>query len=216
MVTSVAGMPTATWRNLPADKRARITDVAMQEFGARGFSAGSLNVIAKQAGIAKGSLFQYFDDKLDLFVTICEAGAADIEEAVLAGVDPDAPLFDNVRDIVARWMAYHRSHPIHRGIAHATAVEMDPAARAAVRGVTNARYRAALQPMVRAAKERGELRAEVDEALVVSFLAVVMRHLNSAPFDPVGDVAIPLHELPDDEVDRWAIAYVDALEAAFT
>ena len=114
-------MPTATWRNLPADKRARITDVAMQEFGARGFSAGSLNVIAKQAGIAKGSLFQYFADKLDLFVTICDAGAADIEEAVLAGVDPDAPLFDNVRDIVARWMTYHRSHPIHRGIAHATA-----------------------------------------------------------------------------------------------
>ena len=45
----------------------------MVEFGTRGFSAGSLNVIASQAGIAKGSLFQYFEDKLDFFVTICRA-----------------------------------------------------------------------------------------------------------------------------------------------
>ncbi len=209
-------MPTATWRNLPADKRSRITEVAMQEFGARGFSSGSLNVIAKQAGIAKGSLFQYFEDKLDLFVAICEAGAVDVEAAVLAGVDPDAPLFDNVRDIVARWLAYYRGHPTHRRIAHATANEIDPAARAAVRRATNAHYDAALRPMVRAAKARGELRADVDEALVLSFLTVVLRHLNSAPFDPAGDVAIPLHDLPDAEVDRWAIAYVDALETAFT
>ena len=82
--------------------------------------------------------------------------------------------------------------------------------------MTNAHYDAALQPMVRAAKARGELRADVDEALVLSLLTVVLRHLNSAPFDPAGDVAIPLHDLPDAEVDRWATAYVDALETAFT
>jgi AcrR family transcriptional regulator len=209
-------MPTATWRNLPADKRARITDVAMQEFGARGFSAGSLNVIAKNAGIAKGSLFQYFDDKLDLFVAICEAGAADIEAAVLAGNDPDAPLFDNVREMAARWVAFYRSHPMHRAIAHASANEIDATARIAVREVTNARLRAALQPMVRAAMERGELRADVDEAIVLSMVPVVLRHLSSAPFDPAGDVAIRLTELPDQQVDRWGTAYVDALEAAFT
>ena len=51
--------------------------------------------------------------------------------------------------------------------------------------------------MVRAASERGELRAGVDEDLVLSLLTVVLRHLNSAPFDPAGDVAIPFHELAD-------------------
>ena len=80
-------MANATWWNLPDEKAARITEAAMLEFGTRGFSAGSLNVIASQAGIAKGSLFQYFEDKLDFFVTICEHVASEIERAVLTSVE---------------------------------------------------------------------------------------------------------------------------------
>ena len=210
-------MPTATWRNLPADKRARITDVAMQEFGARGFSAGSLNVIAKQAGIAKGSLFQYFADKLDLFVTDLRRRRRRHRGGRARRGGSRRALFDNVRDIVVRWIAYYRSHPMHRGIAHADG-ERDRSDRPhrGARGAPTRAYDAALQPMVRAAMERGELRADVDEALVLSMVTVVLRHINSAPFDPAGDVAIRLLDMPDSEVERWGTAYVDALEAAFT
>ena len=65
-----------------------------------------------------------------------------------------------------------------------------------------------------AARRAGELRADVDEHLVLSLLSVVLRHLNSAPFDLAGDVAIPFPDLSDAEVDRWALAYVDVLETA--
>ena len=152
-------MAKATWWNLPEDKRARVTEVAMQEFGAHGFTAASLNVIAQSAGIAKGSLFQYFDDKLDLYVTMCERAASDIASHVLAGVGADAPLFANVRGIVQRWMAYFRNHPVHRRISYASTHEVDPNIRAVVRGVANAHHENALLPLVRAARERGELRA---------------------------------------------------------
>ena len=97
----------------------------MCEFGARGFSAGSLNVIASEAGIAKGSLFQYFDDKLDVFVTICEHVSSRVEGAVLEVVDPGAALFDNLRRLVARWMAYFRENALERQIAHASHHELD-------------------------------------------------------------------------------------------
>ena len=84
-----------------------------------------------------------------------------------------------------------------------------------MRALTNAHYESALRPLIRLAHERGELRADVDEDMVMSLLTVVLRHLNSAPFDEAGDVAIPFHDLSDAEVDRWALAYVDVLEAAF-
>jgi AcrR family transcriptional regulator len=215
LVTSVTGVASSTWWNLPEGKRERITEVAMQEFGEHGFSAGSLNVIARGAGIAKGSLFQYFDDKLDLYVTVCEQGASEIERHMLGAVHEEAPFFDNLRAIVEQWMSYFRSHPLQRRMAYASTHEVDPQVRAVVRALANAHYESALGPLVRLARERGELRAGVDERMVMSLLSVVLRHLNSAPFDTAGDVAIPFHRLSDVEVDRWALAYLDVLEAAF-
>src|SRR5947209_11595247 len=113
-------MPTETWWNLPNEKRQRVTRVAMIEFGKRGFSAGSLNVIAREAGIAKGSLFQYFGDKLDMFASICDAASAVIREATIDGVDMEnEPFFDALRHIVRNWLGFFSSHPVERGIAFA-------------------------------------------------------------------------------------------------
>lgn len=208
-------MPTETWWNLPEDKRRRITDVAMAEFGTKGFSAGSLNVVAREAGIAKGSLFQYFEDKLDFFATVCEAGSARIEDAAIGGIDPEQPFFDLLRDVVVRWLTYFRQHPLERSMAFATANEIDPQARTAVRGVANHHYSKGLGPIVESARARGELRGDVQPELVVSMLTLVLRHLNTAPFWPHGDAAIPMSDLPEDEVDRIAMAYIDSLERAF-
>jgi AcrR family transcriptional regulator len=205
----------STWWNLPDEKRARITEAAMQEFGTRGFSAGSLNVIASQAGIAKGTLFQYFDDKLDFFVTVVEHVASEVGRSVLTSVTPDAGFFDNLRHIVRQWMRYFRDHPVERRIAYASLHEIEPDVRDMVRAVPNAHHKAALEPLISAATARGELRADVDQRMVLSMTAIVLRHLNSGPFDPAGDVGIPMHELSDAAVDRWALAYVDVLEAAF-
>jgi AcrR family transcriptional regulator len=60
-------VPTSTWFRLDDDKRERVLHAAMQEFGEHGYSTGSLNTIAREAEIAKGSLFQYFADKQEFF-----------------------------------------------------------------------------------------------------------------------------------------------------
>lgn len=209
-------MPKPTWSNLSADKRLRITDAAMAEFGARGFSAGSLNVIARDAGVAKGSIFQYFDDKLDFFAMVCEEGSTRIEHAIVADLDATAPFFDLMDHIVRRWIAYFRHHPLERQMAFAVANEIDGEARAAVRGVANQHFEHVLRPLVTAAKERGDVRSDVDVDVVISLVTLVLRHLDSAPFDPNGDPAIPFPDLADHEVDRVASEYVATLRRAFT
>src|SRR5690349_5607311 len=49
-------MPTETWMRLPDARRATVLDAAEAEFARNGYSRGSLNVIAREAGVAKGSL----------------------------------------------------------------------------------------------------------------------------------------------------------------
>lgn len=208
-------MPTETWGNLPEEKRRRVTEAAMREFGSKGFSAGSLNVIAREAGIAKGSLFQYFADKRDMFETISEALSASIAAGTVGVVDGDQPIFAMLRELVVHWLDYHRTHPVEQRMAFATANEIDDESRVTVRGVTNERYAAVLRPIVERALDKGELRPGTDVDLFVSMVTLVMRHLNTAPFDAVGDPMFAFHDLADEQVDAIALAYVDALERGF-
>jgi AcrR family transcriptional regulator len=54
------------------DKRRQILDGAHQVFTARGFDAASMNDIAGAAGVSKGTLYVYFQDKEHLFVALIE------------------------------------------------------------------------------------------------------------------------------------------------
>lgn len=49
------------------DKKGRLINAAMKEFGENRFQKASTNVIVKEAGISKGLLYHYFSSKKDLF-----------------------------------------------------------------------------------------------------------------------------------------------------
>lgn len=68
-------MPKKTFFNLPDDKRERIIDAAMDEFASRSYHKARVTAIADKADIAKGSFYQYFEDKKDLFKYIMELSA---------------------------------------------------------------------------------------------------------------------------------------------
>ena len=209
-------MPTETWWNLPAAKRERVTRVAMVEFGKRGFSAGSLNVIAREADIAKGSLFQYFEDKLDMFTTICEAGIVTIRDAVLVDVDVETDeFFPALRHIVSNWLGFFATHPVERGIAYAAGNEIDEEAAAAIRGVSSAAFVSALAPLVKGADARGEFAPGTKVDQVVAMVVLLLRHLDKAPFYPHVDPILELNDKPPAEVERIAHELVDALERAY-
>lgn len=60
-------MPKSTFLNLPADKRQRIERAAIRLFGTLPYGQATLDEIAREAGISKGSLYQYFSGKSDLY-----------------------------------------------------------------------------------------------------------------------------------------------------
>jgi AcrR family transcriptional regulator len=209
-------MPTETWWNLPVEKRDRVTTAAMVEFGRRGFSAGSLNVIAREADIAKGSLFQYFDDKLDMFTTVCEAGIGTMRDAALEGVDVENDeFFPALRHVVRNWLKFFATHPVERGIAYAAGNEIDEDAAAAVRGVASAHFVSELTPLVKAADARGEFAPGTKIDQVVAMVVLLLRHLDKAPFYKHVDPILDLNAKKPAEVERIALELVDALERAY-
>ena len=60
-------MPTSTFFRLPEEKRKRLTEAAWEEFTRVNFAAASINKIIQEARIPRGSFYQYFADKEELF-----------------------------------------------------------------------------------------------------------------------------------------------------
>lgn len=60
-------MPSRTFFRLPEEKRKRFLDVAWEEFARVQFDDVSVNKIIQNAQIPRGSFYQYFADKTDLF-----------------------------------------------------------------------------------------------------------------------------------------------------
>ena len=61
-------MPKQTFLNLPEEKRNHIIDIAVDEFVEHGLENASTNRIVSKSGISKGSFYQYFEDKQDVFM----------------------------------------------------------------------------------------------------------------------------------------------------
>lgn len=65
-------MPTETFFNLPEDKRIRILDAAKQEFTENVLLKSRVSNIIKNAGIPRGSFYQYFEDLEDLYYYVID------------------------------------------------------------------------------------------------------------------------------------------------
>lgn len=65
-------MPKPTFFNLPSDKRERILNLAIAEFSKNDYKNASISRIVAEAGIAKGSFYQYFVDKKDMYLYLIE------------------------------------------------------------------------------------------------------------------------------------------------
>jgi AcrR family transcriptional regulator len=173
-------MPTSTWTRLSPARRERVLVAAMDEFGTHGYSTGSLNVIAREAGVAKGSLFQYFEGKLDLFAYVAEQTSLRVYAAMrpwLDGYDGSTEFSRHLTDALEAWFDYFAGHPLERGVTAATNMELDPAVRNAVRAPVQDMYLAGLRPLVERAVETGDLRKGADVDALLSLLLVLLPHL---------------------------------------
>ncbi|KAA1251923.1 TetR/AcrR family transcriptional regulator [Mycobacterium simiae] len=212
-------MPTVTWGRVDAARRAAVVNAAEAEFGAHGFSQGSLNVIARRAGVAKGSLFQYFADKRDLYSYVAEMvsqrARADME-GVISELDSNRPFFEFLTELLDAWVTYFAEHPSERALHAAATLEADTDARISVRTVVDRHYLQVLRPLVRDAQTRGDLRADADTEALLALLLLIIPHLALAPYvrglDPVLGLDDPTPEQPALAVRRL----VAVLAAAFS
>lgn len=97
-------MPSKTFMSLPQEKQDRIVNAAVNEFSRLRFDEVSINEIIKQAKISRGSFYQYFEDKEDLFLFLSKAKQQELFARWRKFlVDADGDIFQAF-NVMANWV----------------------------------------------------------------------------------------------------------------
>ena len=93
-------MASDTFRNLPEEKRRRFLEAAWKEFTTCSYAEASINRIIQEAKISRGSFYQYFTGKHDLFLYLLKSLISTISQGFLAQLTVhDNDLFEAILGI---------------------------------------------------------------------------------------------------------------------
>jgi AcrR family transcriptional regulator len=128
-------MPTSTFFRLPDERRDPLVHEAILEFSERSYAEASLSQIAARARIPKGSMYQYFQDKLDLYRWLLTEEAARRKRDFIGTEGHGADFWSRLERHIERGVAFLVEHP---RLARLTAAAADPSAIPEVRGLHRA------------------------------------------------------------------------------
>lgn len=162
-----AALPKQTFFNLPPEKRKLLTDLTLEEFAAHTYHAASLSHIVEQAGIAKGSMYQYFENKFDLYVyalkLVLEVKLRILDEA-FSELGPESDLFERLMAATRAGLKLAHQEPTLYAVGTNLARETDPALLARVLARLQPASDTMLSDWFTEAAARGEIDAGLSPA----------------------------------------------------
>jgi len=118
------------FNSLEPEKQERIINAALREFARSGYEKASTNAIIKEANIAKGSLFNYFNSKKDLYLSLFDYVSKVIDE-IYTQIDwNETDLFERLKQFglvkFKVYKKYPQAYDFLKSAAHENAPEIKP------------------------------------------------------------------------------------------
>lgn len=183
-------MPQATFFNLPDDKKNLIIAAALDEFSSASYDTASINQICKKSNIAKGSFYQYFTDKMDLYVYIMTLA---IEEkikffsSVLTEFDT-LSLLEQFRLLFLKGIEFAKDYPQYAALGEQFSKENNELAKSSVIKEGDKQSETLFIQMIDQAKSKGEIDSRVDSLALNMILQSLNNTVNEYMLDKYENV----------------------------
>ncbi len=157
-------MPKQTFFNLPQEKRNRIIEVAIDEFAQNSFLNASISKIAENSNTAKGSMYQYFENKKDLYKYVLEISALKKQNYLMDCLkDLDHLYFiDIIRELYIKGLEFAGDNPKLASIANNFTKEGDAKFKEEIMGAGTTKSNQFFEILITKAKEKGQINPEID------------------------------------------------------
>lgn len=141
-----------------------ICDVALDEFAQYPFDQASVNRIVAGAGIAKGSFYQYFEDKQDLYLYLMSLIAEEkinyLSPLILNPAGHD--IFTVIREMFLAGVQFANEHPRYAAIGDKLLVDKESSIYRELQTQGRPTSFAVFEPLLKQAIDKGEVRADFD------------------------------------------------------
>lgn len=164
--------------NLPEEKRSRIVSVMVREFALNGYRKASLNSIVKNSGISKGSLYQYFSSKEEIFLFIFDQFTSlvksSIAEEVVPDGDPGQSFWGSVKKLLLTGLHFLDSYPEYFQLYLRVLFEHDVPKREELIAKVRLFSKEYFSPLVDDARRRNVLRPDVSVEMAIFCIDAVL------------------------------------------
>ena len=207
-------MPSRTrYERMAPEIQRRILEAARAEFVAHGYEGASINRIIQDAGINKGSLYYYFEDKADLFVRVIQ----DVQESMIREVadldvaavvtNPPEDFWGYMESASLQKTAFAFAHP------DITRLSSDFLRQASKPGAP-ARFTAFMQelrdqmlPLLQMGQAQGAVRTDLPLSMLMDLLMAVSEIMNA----PILQDVTQFERMTPEEIRRYAEPQLDMM-----
>ncbi len=196
-------MPKQTFFNLQEPKKNKIIESALDEFSTYDFNTASINRIVEKAQIAKGSFYQYFEDKKDLYKYIIHH-IMEHKMQYFAQCHQSDNFFSYFKNLFDAGIKFGTEHPKYASIA--LFLHNDTALREEILGEMEEKTHVYLKSLLEKGQKNGDIRQEINLDVAAYFLY----HLNIS----IGEIYCKSHTQWENNEDYRALTHsvIDILE----
>ncbi len=168
-------MPKSTFYNLPDSKKDRVIEAAIDEFATYTYYKASITRIVEKADIAKGSFYQYFEDKKDLYNYIIALIAKEKLEYLGEAINnmDSYEFFQLLRELYSSGIKFARANPKLQAIGNKLYSNVDSQIFKEVIGSQKVKSNDFFQMLLEKGIERGEVDEHINIDLVSHMLTVL-------------------------------------------
>ena len=167
---------TNKFEQLPLEKQSRIVNASISEFAEKDYETASMNTVVNQAGISKGSLFNYFKTKSVLYDHIYKLALGEVKAYLRKVRDEtiDLPFEKRLSKIVDSGVQFITEHPRLARIYFRLIYSADSPDRQNIVSELQVLSDDYLGKIIQDAMDRNELDPNLDKGQAVFFLDSVL------------------------------------------
>lgn len=171
---------------VPRKRAEEVTEAALRVFSRKGYAGSSVDDIANELGILKGSLYYYIDSKEDLLFQVCNRVHQDVsailrEELGREGLSP----LERLANYIRRQTIYNAEHVISIAVYYRDLDQLSPKRFREIRK-RQREHVGMLVDLIEAAKDQTGVSADIDAGIVARTILSTVVWLYTW-YDPKGE-----------------------------
>lgn len=205
-------MPKKTFFSLLEEKRKRVTQVLIKYFAHYPYNKVDIEDVAKESQVSKGSMYQYFENKKDMyFFAISEAFARYMK--IAEGVNFEkTSFFDYIKKGLEFYSKFLLKDTNACLLIEKSALHDDSPFREEIEEMYHEKTREILKDIILKNQKAGFIRKDVDADLLVVFIEGASWNFKKALLRVAEEKGIPLSQLPKKFIKKVQNSFLKLLK----